>query len=117
MLQQQEKAQESHNSAVPEPMFYVGDTVWAMNFAAAAPKWLPWVLQHCLSPVSFTVDACGGDTLITFGHGCQRRMSRRHHQDRQSVLPARAVLPAREDIAEAATMGFAALPESSKLHS
>ena len=41
VLQRQETAQESHNSAVPEHMFYVGDTVWAMNFAATAPKWLP----------------------------------------------------------------------------
>ena len=54
------------------------------------------------------------DTMITFGHGCQRRMSRGHHQDHkrgrcstcescstcetcstcESVLPVRAVLPA-----------------------
>ena len=29
VIQQQEKAQKSHNSAVPEQMFYVGDTVCA----------------------------------------------------------------------------------------
>ena len=50
VLKQQEKAQESHNSAVPEQMFYVGDNVWAINFAAAAPKWLPGVLLQCLGP-------------------------------------------------------------------
>ena len=53
VLQQQEKAQESHNSAVPEHMFYVGDTVCAMDFAAAAPKWLPGVLQHDWTFVPF----------------------------------------------------------------
>ena len=58
--QRQEKALESHNSAVPELMFYVGDTVWAMDFAAAAPKWLPGVLQHCLCQVSFTVRLTDG---------------------------------------------------------
>ena len=51
-LQQQQKVQESYNSAVPEQMFYVGDTVWAINFAANAPKWLPGVLQYCLGQVS-----------------------------------------------------------------
>ena len=60
MLQQQEKAQESHNSAVPELMFYAGDTVWAMNFAAAAPKWLPGVLQQCMCPVTFAVGLTDG---------------------------------------------------------
>ena len=75
VLQQQEKAQESRNPAVPEHMFYVGDTVWAMIFAAAAPKWLPGVLQHCLGPVSPTVGLT------------DRRLWRRHTDHIRARLP------------------------------
>ena len=109
VLHQQEKAQESHNSAVPEQIFYLGDTVWAMNFAAAAPKWLPGVLQHCLGPVSFTVGLTDGRVWRRHIDHIWARLPEENvtttspRPPEGFVPPARAVLPAREDIAEAAT--------------
>ena len=105
--QQQEKAQESQNSAVPEQMFYVGDTVWAMNCAAAAPKWLPGILLHCLGPVSFTVGLTDGRVWRRHTDHIRARLPEENvtttspRPTERAVLPARDVLPAREDIAEA----------------
>ena len=115
VLQQQEKAQESHNSAVPEQMFYVGDNVWAMNFAAAAPKWLTGGLLQCLGPVSFTIGLTDGRVWKRHTDHIRARLpgenvttiSPRPPEGvvlpARVVLHARAVLPAREHIAEAAT--------------
>ena len=66
-------------------MFYVGDTVWAMNFAAAAPKWLPGVLQYCLGPVSFTVGLT------------DRRVCRRHTDHIRARLPEENVTTTSQD--------------------
>ena len=109
VLQQREKAQESHNSAVPEQMFYAGDTVWAMNFAAAAPKWLPGVLQQCLGPVTFTVGLTDGRVWRRHIDHLRARLPEENvtttspRPPESTVLPATAIPPAREDIAEAAT--------------
>ena len=54
VLYKQSKAMDAHDSRGKERMFYVGDTVLAMNFAGA-PKWLPGVLEERIDPVSFTV--------------------------------------------------------------
>ena len=114
VLQQQEKAQESHISAVPEQMFYVGYTVWAMKFAAAAPKWLPGVLEHCLGPVSITVGLSDGCVWRRHTDHILARLpeenvtttSPNSTEDAvlsaRAVLPARVVLHARDDIAEVA---------------
>ena len=123
MLRQQEKAQESHNSAVPEQMFYVGDTVWAMNFAAAAPKWLPGVLLQCLGPVSFTVGLTDGRVWKRHTDHIRARLPEENVTTTSPilpegvVLPARVVLPAipvlhaREHIAEAATATAQSSPD------
>ena len=101
--------QESHNTAVPEQVFYAGDTVWAMNFAAAAPTWLPGVLQQCLGPVTFTVGLTDGRVWRRHIDHLRARLPEENvtttspRPPESSFLPARAIPPAREDIAEAAT--------------
>ena len=90
-------------------MFYAGDTVWAMNFAAAAPKWLPGVLQQCLGPVTFTVGLTDGRAWRRHIDHLRARLPEENvtttspRPPESTVLPARAIPPAREDIAEAAT--------------
>ena len=92
-------------------MFHVGDTVWAMEFSAAAPTWLPGVLQHCLGPgpVSFAFGLKDGRVWRRHTDHIRARLPEGNVTTTSprppdgAVLPARAVLLAREDIAEAAT--------------
>ncbi|KAK6169532.1 hypothetical protein SNE40_020571 [Patella caerulea] len=59
VLTKQEYDVQHHNSHAVGRVFYVGDTVWTLNFQGK-PKWLSGVIEQKLGPVTFSVKLVDG---------------------------------------------------------